>query len=107
MKVKGIGPLTYKKLSDCFLKFGEEDYEIKASVNYRKSVEKLNIKININTAGADELTLLEGIGLEKAKRIEEFRKTSGKFTAKEDIMKVKGIGKRTYEKIKDKIILKD
>ena len=59
--------------------------------------------ININTATADELQTLEGIGEIKAKRIIEYRETYGKFSSKRDILKISGIGEKTFEKIKDKI----
>jgi|AntAceMinimDraft_9_1070365.scaffolds.fasta_scaffold34312_2 competence protein ComEA len=49
-------------------------------------------KININTATAEQLTELKGIGPVYAKRIVEYRKTHGPFQKPEDIMKVKGIG---------------
>ncbi len=62
-------------------------------------------KININTASAEELTKLKGIGPKKAKAIVEFRKKNGKFKKLEDLMLVKGIGKKTFEKIKPFITL--
>ncbi len=59
--------------------------------------------ININTASAKELQSLEGIGEVKAARIIEYRETYGNFSSIRDILKVSGIGEKTYEKIKDKI----
>lgn len=58
--------------------------------------------ININTASADELKTLNGIGDVMAERIIEYR-SSKAFKSKEDIMSVDGIGSKTYEKIKDRI----
>lgn len=58
--------------------------------------------ININTASADELKSLNGIGDVMAERIIEYR-SSNAFKSKEDIMSVEGIGSKTYEKIKDRI----
>lgn len=58
--------------------------------------------ININTASADELKSLSGIGDVMAERIIEYR-SSNAFKSKEDIMSVEGIGSKTYEKIKDRI----
>lgn len=58
--------------------------------------------ININTASADQLKTLNGIGDTMAQRIIEYR-TSNAFKSKEDIMSVKGIGSGIYDKIKDRI----
>lgn len=58
--------------------------------------------ININTATADELKTLSGIGDVTAEKIIEYRSTKS-FKSKEDIMSVDGIGSKTYEKIKDRI----
>lgn len=59
-------------------------------------------KVNINTANINELESLKGIGKAKAETIIEYRKQH-KFKKIEDIMKVKGIGKKLFEKIKDEI----
>src|SRR5690606_1414994 len=59
--------------------------------------------ININLAGVDELAQLDGIGPSLAEEIISFRDSSGPFKKPEDIMKVKGIGKGKFEKIKNKI----
>jgi len=59
-------------------------------------------KVNINTANINELESLKGIGKAKAEIIIEYRKKH-KFKKIEDIMKVKGIGKKLFEKIKDEI----
>ncbi len=57
-------------------------------------------KINLNTAKADDFTNLPGLGVKKSLAIIEYRRNNGPFKATEDIMKVKGIGKKLYEKIK-------
>ena len=63
------------------------------------------VKININTASAEELTQLQGIGQKYAVRIVEYREQNGPFAAPEDIMKIKGIGPATYEKNKELIVV--
>lgn len=60
-------------------------------------------KINLNRATLKELVSLPGIGPVLAERIIEYRKIHKGFKRKEEIMKVKGIGKKKYERIKDKI----
>ena len=61
------------------------------------------IKLNINTASVSELTTLPGIGEVKAKAIIEYRVANGGFKSIEEIMEVKGIGEKTFIKIKDMI----
>jgi competence protein ComEA len=60
-------------------------------------------KININTASADELMNLKGIGEKKAAAIIEFRKSKGLFKQPEDLIKVPGIGPKTFEANKNRI----
>jgi competence protein ComEA len=62
-------------------------------------------KININTASADELMDLKRIGEKKAAAIIEFREANGIFEHPEDLMKVPGIGPKTFEANKDQIIV--
>jgi len=57
-------------------------------------------KINLNTATAEELESLPNIGPVMAKRIIEYRNIHGSFYNIEEIKEVKGIGEKTYEKIK-------
>ena len=60
-------------------------------------------KVNINTAGKEELQTLSGIGEGKAEAIMKYREENGNFKVIEDITKVSGIGEAVYEKIKDNI----
>ena len=62
-------------------------------------------KININTAAADELTQLIGVGEKKAALIIEFREANGPFKLPEDFLKVPGIGPKTFEKNKNRIVV--
>ena len=55
--------------------------------------------ININTADVKQLSELPRIGEKTAKRIIEFRKRNGKFKRTQDLMKVKGIGEKTFKKL--------
>lgn len=61
-------------------------------------------KVSISTASIEELDELPGIGPGIAKRIVEYRNTTP-FTCVEDIMNVKGIGQKLFDKIKDVICL--
>lgn len=60
-------------------------------------------KVNINTATAEELEKLDGIGPAIAQRIVEYRNTNGKFLSIDEIKNVSGIGEKTFEKFKDDI----
>lgn len=60
-------------------------------------------KVNLNTAGLEELTTLTGIGQTRAEAIITYREEEGGFRAPEDIMNVDGIKEGIYEKLKDEI----
>ena len=60
-------------------------------------------KINLNTANFEELTRLKGIGPAYAQRIIDYREKHGPFERIEDLMKVKGIGPKTFDANKDMI----
>jgi len=62
-------------------------------------------KININTASAEELTQLQGIGPKYAAKIVEYREQKGPFASAEDLMKIPGIGPATFEKNKERIVV--
>jgi competence protein ComEA len=64
-------------------------------------------KININTASAEELTQLKGIGPSHAAKIIEFREKNGPFKLPEDLVQVPGVGQKTFEKNKDLISVEE
>jgi len=69
-----------------------------------KKEEKLKPKsININTATKEILITLPGVGESTAEKIIKYRETHNGFKKIENIMKVKGIGKKKFEKLKDYI----
>ncbi len=57
-------------------------------------------KVNINSASVKELQTLPQIGAVVAQRIVDYRGKNGRFSKIEEIMKVKGIGEKTFLKIK-------
>jgi competence protein ComEA len=67
------------------------------------SEEKVS-RVNVNTASADELATLPGIGPSYAKRIVDYREKNGPFKRVEDLLNVQGIGEKTLEKIRDKVV---
>lgn len=58
-------------------------------------------KVNINTADADELDALPGIGPVLAQRIIDWRTANGPFTCPEDLLQVSGIGQTTLDGLRD------
>ena len=60
-------------------------------------------KVNLNTAGLEELMTLTGIGQTRAEAILAYREEEGDFRSPEDIMNVEGIKEGIYEKLKDEI----
>lgn len=63
--------------------------------------------ININTASAEDLQQLPGIGPSLAGAITDWREANGPFSAIEDIMLVKGIAEGKFEAIRDNITVGD
>ncbi len=59
-------------------------------------------RVNINTASVTELAALPGIGPAKAEAIIEHR-AQEPFAKAEDLRKVKGIGEKLYDRIKDQV----
>lgn len=61
------------------------------------------IIVNINEADISELSLLDGIGYERAEEIVRYRQLHGAFIRTEDIMDVPGIGEGIYRRIRNQI----
>lgn len=56
-------------------------------------------KVNINTAGVEQLTTLPGVGEKLAARIVEYRQKSGGFKSTQELMNVRGLGEKNFQKI--------
>ncbi|MBQ9487070.1 MAG: helix-hairpin-helix domain-containing protein [Selenomonadaceae bacterium] len=79
------------------------DIAAQASGTNSNSNSNSNGLININTADAKELEKLKGVGPAIAGRIIEYRESNGAFKSIEEIKKVRGIGEKTFEKMRDEI----
>ncbi|MDE0313785.1 MAG: helix-hairpin-helix domain-containing protein [Candidatus Poribacteria bacterium] len=66
----------------------------------QQSVEDKPTLLNINTASAEELESLSGIGPQMARRIIQYREEHGNFTSVDALTEVKGLGEKTLEKLK-------
>ena len=60
-------------------------------------------KVNINTASADELMTLSGIGESRAEAIIDYRTRYGNFESVDELMNISGIGEKMLAKIIDNI----
>ncbi|WP_306590265.1 helix-hairpin-helix domain-containing protein [Geothrix sp. 21YS21S-4] len=56
--------------------------------------------VNLNTASVTELMQLPRIGQKTAERIVAFRKQHGGFQRPEELMNVKGVGEKSYARLK-------
>lgn len=100
-KIRGIGDKVFKKLEEMV------EVDTKTSklspqrpTHQDKVLGKEETRVNLNTATFDELQGLPGIGPKMAERIIQWRKDQGSFKSVEDLRKIKGIGGKTYEKLK-------
>ena len=92
----GISVSSFKRLNPnrkFFIEFNEKEIEESK-------------KVNINIASKERFMTLPGIGPVMAERIISYREQNGSFEKAEDIKNVKGIGDKTFEKMKKWIILK-
>lgn len=112
--IKAAGGFTNKadlESVNLAIKLKDEDYiKIPSKVILENTSEVLTNtqtnkqgKININTAGVEELKTLPRIGDSIAKRIIDYRSKNGRFKRIEDIKNVSGIGEKMFENIKDLI----
>lgn len=61
--------------------------------------------VNLNTATLTELMQLPRVGLKTAERIVAFRKQHGGFQRPEELMNVKGIGEKSYARLKPHLLV--
>ena len=60
----------------------------------------LSVPIPLNTASVDELDTLPGIGPKTAQAIVEYRESHGKFTSAEELLQVRGIGRKKLDALR-------
>jgi len=88
-----------------------EDGENRGGAGFRsldpQKMKVLSIPININTAKVEELDVLPGVGPKMAQAIVAYREAHGKFSALEDLQKVKGLGPMKFAAIRPHLTLAD
>lgn len=74
------------------------------SMDYESAVKEKRL-VNINTADVNKIETLPGVGPKLAKDIVDYRAAHGPFLFEEDLTKVRGIGPKKYEEVKEYILL--
>ncbi len=88
---------------------GEKNMEMQADASATSTQSDTSYsdgKVNINTAGLEELMTLKGVGESRARAIIEYREQQGSFETPEDIMNISGIKEGVFSKIKDQIAVR-
>ena len=68
-----------------------------------KAQDSASAPVNLNTATLDQLQKLPGVGPATAKRILEYRQKNGSFKKVEELMNVRGIGEKTFLRMKPQL----
>jgi competence ComEA-like helix-hairpin-helix protein len=76
-----------------------------ASSTPSKPGSQAELRVDVNHADAAELAKLPGIGAQVAKRIVAYRTDNGPFEKTEELMNVRGIGEKTYLKLRPFLVL--
>jgi len=61
--------------------------------------------VNLNTATAEQLATIPGVGPKMAERIIDYRQKNGGFKKVEDLMNVSGVGEKSFLKMKPLITI--
>ena len=70
------------------------------------SLSALAVPVNVNKADAELIAdSLSGIGLKTAQKIVDYREKNGAYKKVDDLLEIKGIGKKKLEKIKEDVKL--
>ena len=84
---------------------GDEDYATQTPAQDTVAKPAVSALINLNSANAAELEKLPGVGPAMATRILEYRQKSGGFKKIEELMNVKGIGEKSFLKLKPMLVV--
>lgn len=98
--------LASKVINERNLEMSEQFAAISTVISETTTDEPI-LQVNINTNNVFELTLLPGIGTNKAKAIIEYRKENGDFTDIIQLKNVTGIGESVYNKLSGHIYVSE
>ena len=105
--VTAAGPVAYTHLTDASETVRDGTASADTSVTSTQSDTSYSDgKVNINTAGLEELMTLKGVGESRARAIIEYREQQGAFETPDDIMNISGIKEGVFSKIKDQIAVR-
>lgn len=94
---------SQKELSSGNGKEASDSGEAGSGIQSGESNKTSSGKVNINTAGKEELMTLSGIGEARAQAILQYRESNGRFQTKEQLKEVEGIKDGIYGKLEDQI----
>ena len=83
------------------------DYTVSVQEKTDEITAPTRVLVNINTANAEELETLTGIGPALAQAIVDYRAGHGAFRSAEDLLLVKGIGEAKLEGFRAEITLEE
>jgi len=102
LQVRGIGPRTLERI-ESHLDFGAGVPARLRRHRPRAAAAAADTRIALNSATAEELQRLSGIGPALSARILEYRAEKGGFRSVDELMDVPGIGPATLEKIRHRL----
>lgn len=84
---------------------GEGTYSVSTERRAEAPTAPARPLVDVNTATAEELETLDGIGAVLAQRIVDYREAHGDFSSAEDLLQVSGIGEKTLAGFRHRISL--
>jgi competence protein ComEA len=81
--------------------------QLDLDAGYRVDMPAPVAPVNLNSATQSQLESVPGIGPKAAERILEYRQKNGSFKKIEDLMNVKGIGEKSFLKLKPLLLVTD
>ncbi len=104
-----------ESLRSAFTKFFKEEHVTHGNIRMGGQIRHGRMKgetlllfgmqLNLNEAGIDDLMALPGIGAKTADAIVKFREEKGPFKIKSELMNVRGIGRKKFKNIKEKLTI--